>query len=355
MMLGHKDNGIKFNSGSEWLNSINWKTSLSKIWMTTENDYEWMFKLAIRDDIFRISNQVTYMKLGLNSMYDDRGINSDTCLEMGDRIHLNENIYLILFVSHKHFHDWYSLGEEEDFFSAGLGLEIGLGHENPNNFSNLEKTKFSWTPELHITGDYTDILDNADYGHSSDVTVDLALLKLDKDKKLSLNTYAGILTLPHDLNPFTVMYKIGPSLEIFLDNLYLRLFHSYSCLYNVEEEGVLRNYNLLGLQLGNNNVSYWNGNIKIGVYPSTINFDYWGDLQGTLGYNFSREGVIPYISCSGAYLQGDSSVFGHAIEGGIKIPGEAGSFIVYLCQQNDFDVFRFGKGTQKLVAIGVEF
>ena len=355
MMLGHKNDGIKFNSGSEWFNNINWRASASKIWQRTENDYEWMFKLGVRDDVFRMGNQVFYIQLGLNSIYDDRGINLNPCLEIGDRIRLNENMCLTPFVSYKHFYDWYSLGEGEDFFSAGLGLEMGLGHENPNNFSNPEKPKISWTPKFHIDGGYTNIVDNDDYGYGSDVALDLDILKLDQDKTLSLNTYAGILTLPHDLNPYIVQYKMGPSLEIDLDNFDLGIFHSYSCLYGLEDTGVIRNYNLLGLELKNNNTSYWNWNVRIGAYPSTKNFDYWGDLQGSLGYSLRKKGITPYINCSPHYSPGKSSVFGYAIEAGGKIIGESGDFSVYLSFQDDFDVFRFGKAKQKLLGIRFKF
>ena len=354
MMLGHKNNGIRFNSGSEWLNNINWRASLSKIWMRTENNYEWMSKLGIRDDVFRTSNQVFYIQLSLSSIYDDRGINIDPCLEIGDRFRLNENTYLTPFVSYKHFHDWYSLGEREDFFSTGLCLEVGLGHGTPINSSSPEKTKISWTPEFNITGGYANIVNNEDYGHSSDVAIDLDLLKLDQDKTLSLNTYAGILTLAHSLNPYTVNYKIGPSLEIDLDDFDLGIFHRYSCLYGLEDKGMIRNYNLLGLELENNSAS-WNWNVKIGIYPSTKNFDYWADLHGSLGYNFCKEGITPYINCSGHYLQGNSSVFGHAIQAGVKIPGNIGSISLYLCEQDDFDVFRFEKGTQTLLGITFQF
>lgn len=355
MMLGHKNDGIKFNAGSDWLNNINWRASLSKIWMRTENEYEWIFKICLRDDVFRMGNQVFYIQLSLNSIYDDRGINLDPCLEIGDRIRLDENIYLTPFVSYKHFHDWYSLGGGEDFFFAGLRLEMGLGHENFNTFSNPEKAKVSWAPKFYINGGYANIIDNEDYGHSSDFAIDLDLLKLDQDKTLSLNTYAGILTLPDDLNPYIVIYNIGPSLEIDLDNFDLRIFHSYSCLYGLEDTGVMRDYNLLGLELKNNNSSHWNWNAKIGVYPSTKNFDYWGDLHGSLGYSFFKEGITPYINCSGHFLQGSNSVFGHAIEAGAKIPGKAGSCNIYLCLQDDSDVFRFGKGKQKLLGIRFKF
>ena len=355
MMLGHKNDGIEFDSGSEWLNNINWRASLSKIWQRTENEYEWMFKLDIRDDVFRMGNQVFYIQLSLNSIYDDRGINLNPFLEIGDRIRLSENIYLTAFVSYEHFHDWYSLEEGEDFFSAGLGLEMGLGHENHNSFSNLEKPKISWAPEFHVIGGYANVIDNDDYGYSSDVAIDLDILKLDQDKTVSLNTYAGILTLPHDLNPYLVKYDIGPSLEIELDYFDLRIFHSYSCLYGLKDTGVIRNYNLLALELKNNNASHWNWNVQIGVYPSTKNFNYWGDSRGSLGLNFHMKRITPYINFSGDYLPGKSSVLGYAIEAGGKIPGESGDFSLYFSFQDDFDVFRSGKGTQTLLGFRCEF
>ena len=111
-----------------------------------------------------------------------------------------------------------------------------------NRSSNPEKTKISWTPKFNVTGGYTNIVDNENYGHSSDLAIDLDLLKLKQDKRLSLNTYAGMLTLPDDLNPARVKYEIGPSLEINLDNFDLRIFHSYSCLYGLEDQGVLKDW-----------------------------------------------------------------------------------------------------------------
>jgi len=355
MMRGHKNDGIEFNYGSGWLNNINWRASLSKIWMRTENDYEWMFKLGIRDDIFRMGNQIFYVQLSLDSIYDERGIHLNHCLETGDRIRLNENICLTPFVSYEHFRDWYSLGEGEDFFFAGLRLEMGLGHENPNSSSIPEKTNISWAPKFHITGGYNNIFDNEDYGHSSSAAIDLDILKLGRDKTVSLNTYAGVLTLPSDLTPHIVRYKIGPSLEIDLGYIDSRIFHSYSCVYGLEAEGVMRDYNLLGLELNDNDAAHWHWNVKIGIYPSTKDFDFWGDLQGSLGVNLYGEGITPYVKCSGHYLQGNSSVFGHAIEAGARIPGKAGSSNLYLCLQNDFDVFTFGKGTQKLFGIRFRF
>ncbi len=355
MMLGHKNDEIEFDSGSEWLNNVNWRASLSKIWMRAENNYEWMFKFGMRDDVFRIGNQIFYIQLSLNSIYDHRGINLTPFLEIGDRIHLNEDICLTAFISYEHFHDWYSIGEKEDFFSAGLGIEMGLGHEKPNNFSNPEKLRISWTPKIHINGGYASIVSNEDYGYSSDVAFDLDILKLDQNKTFTLNTYAGILTLPHDHYPYLIEYDIGPSVQIDLDYSNLRIFHSYSCLYGLKDTSVIRNYDLLGLELKNNNASYWNWNVEIGVYPSTKNFDYWGDLRGSLGVNFRIKRITPYTNFSGHYLPGRSSVFGYAIEAGGKIPGQSGDFSLYLSFQDDFDVFRFGKGTQTLLGVRFEF
>ena len=355
LMLGHKNDGIEFNPGLEWLNNINWRASLSRIWRRRENDYEWMFKLGVRDDVFKMGNQVLFIQLEVNSTYDDRGIRLNPSVEIGDRIRLNENSCLIPFVSYKHFHDWYNLGEGENFFYTGLGIEMGLDHENHNSFSNLGKPRISWSPEFHVIGGYAKVIDNDDYGYSSDVTIDLAILKLDQDKTFSLNTYAGILTLPQDLNPYLVNYDIGPSLEVDLDYFDLTIFHSYSYLYGLKDTGVIRNHNLLGLELKDNNTFHWNWNAQVGVYPSTKNFNYWGDLLGSLGFNFHIKRITPYVNVSGHYLLGKSSVFGYAIEAGGEIPGESGKFGLYLSFQDDLDVFRFGKGKQTLLGFRCEF
>jgi len=158
-----------------------------------------------------------------------------------------------------------------------------------------------------------------------------------------------MLTLPHDLNPYIVMYRAGPSLRFELDNLDLGVFHSYSSLYGLEDEGVIRDYNSLGLDLENDDAAHWDWHFKTGVYPSTKNFDFWGDLEGSLGYDLYAERLTPYVSASGHYLLGNRSVFGHAVEAGIKIPGKVVSLCLYFRHQDDFDVFRFGRGTQTLV------
>lgn len=354
MMLGHKNDGIKFDSGAEWLNNTDWKASLSKIWMRTENDYEWMFKLSVRDDIFRRGNQVFYVHLGLNSICDDRGISLDPYLEMGDRIRLNENSYLTPFVSYEQFHDWYGLGQGEGFLSAGVCLEMRLDHESLNNWTS-ENKHIRRTPAFHISGGYASIINNEDYGHASNVAIGLDVLKLDPDKTVSLDTYGGILTRPHDLNPYSVQYKIGPTLAIDIDMLSLKMFYQYSCLYSLEDKSAGRNHNLLGIGLRNDEASYWNWNVEGGLYPSTKSFDYWGDLKASLDFSFRKERITPYVNCSGHYLRGNSSEFGHAIQAGLKIPGKAGSCSIYLCKQHDFDVFRFGKGTQTLLGIRFQF
>lgn len=310
MRIGHKNDGIKFNSGSEWLNKINWEASFSKIWMRTENDYEWMFKLGARNDVYRLGNHILYARLSFDSIYDNRGVNFKSIFEIGDRIHFNKAAYLTSFISYQHFHDWYSqgigdwyrLGPGEDFFLAGLSLEIGLDQVKSDNDSTQEKQKISWNPRFSITGGYTNIIDNDHYGHSSDLAFDLELFKLYPDKTIFLNTYAGILILPDNLIPNTVKYGIGPSLTVKLNSWDLRILHSYTFLYGIEHTGVIRKYNLLGLELKNNNDSFWNARAGVGVYPSTTNFDYRGNLHGTLGYTFSMERLIPYLDFSGRYL-----------------------------------------------------
>jgi hypothetical protein len=359
MRLGHKNDGIEFDSGFGWLNNINWRASLSKIWQRSENEYEWILKFGLRNDVFKWFNQVFYIQLEVDSTYDERGIRLNPFVEIGDRIRLNENISLIPFVSYGHFHDWYSLGEGEDFFLAGLGLEMGLGHEKPDNFSNPDKLRMSWTPRIHINGGYASIVSHEDYGYSSDVNFDLDILRLGQNKTFSLNSCVGILTLPDDLNPYLVVYEIGPSLEIDLDIFDMRIFHSYSSLYGLTDTGVIRDYHLLGSELKNNYPFHWNlnwnWNVQIGGYPSTKDFDFWSDLRGSLGLNFRIKKITPYIHCSGHYLLGRGSVFGYAIESGGKIPGKSGDLRLYVSFQDDFDVFKFARGKQTLLGFTCEF
>lgn len=172
---------------------------------------------------------------------------------------------------------------------------------------------------------------------------------------MSLNTYVGILTIPDDLNPYIIQYQVGPSLQLALDNSELRIFYSYSCLYGVDYTGLMRSYNLVGLELKNRCTSHWNWNVTIGGYPSTKDFDYWGDLQGRVDYLFRKEGITPYMDCSVRYLQGNSSELGYALEAGVKIPGRTGSGRLHIRWQDDVDVFRFGKGTQTLLGIRFRF
>jgi hypothetical protein len=284
-----------------------------------------------------------------NAIYDDRGTNLDPLVEAGDRILLGKNVCLVPFVSYERFNDWYGLDEGEDFFLAGLRLEASLGPENSGNSSKsssgLEDNRPEKALRFHVNGGYNVNLHGTHKkSRSSDLYIDLDLLKFDDNKVLTINTYAGILTEHGAFDIQNVSYKIGPSLKIDLADYYLRLFHSYACLYGVDYEGVIRNYNLLGAQIGRDAQLSWN--LLGAVYPSTTNFDYYSDLQGTVGYDFYDKGITPYVIGSLNYLLGDDSVFGNALEGGLKIPGSAGTFIAYLRLEDSFDVFRFGEGSQ---------
>lgn len=355
MRFGHEDDGIDFDYASEWLNRIDWGLSLSRVWMRNENDYEYMFKLGLRDDVFRIGNHVFYAQFKLNTISSGRGTDLDPSIEAGDRIRLGKNVRLVPFVAYERFNDWYGLGAEEDFFLAGVRLEAALGGEDsdssPKGQPGVEDNKSALFAveqpvRFHIAGGYNQNLRGTHKeSRSSDLNVDIDLLKFDDDKILTINTYAGILTSTGAFEIQNVNYKIGPSLKIDLVDYYLRLFHTYSCLYGVDYEGVIRNYNLLGAQIGRDAQLSWH--LQGVAYPSTTNFDYYSRLQAALGYDFYSGRVIsPYVNGSLNYLLGDDSVFGNAVEGGLKIPGEYGSFIVYLRREDDSDVFRFGEGNQ---------
>lgn len=380
MRLGHENDGIAFDSEAEWLHAINWTAALGKIFQRSENDYDYILKLGIRDDIFRYGRHVFFTQFDLDSTYDDRGVNFNPRLEIGDRILLTKKTCLIPFLSYQHFHDWYDLGDGEEFFFAGIRLQASLdsGPET-NNISSLEgglekaelesskkepleqeldrKTYFTWDSGFHVAGGYAKLFDNEDYGCSSDVAIDLDLLQSYK-KTLTLNTYTGVLTLPGDLNPYIVQYKIGAALKIDWDDYVpdsdLRMFYSYSCLYGVEHEDMMRDYNLIGTELKNDG-SHWNWSLQAGLYPFTDDFDYWGELLASVNYDFRGEGITPYVGCAGHYLQGDHSELGHAVETGLKIPGQRGVFEIYFRWQDDFDVFRFGKGEQALLGFRFGF
>jgi hypothetical protein len=360
MRFGHNNDDIDFDYASEWLNILNWRISLSKVWMRTENDYEYMFKLGIRDDVLRVGNQVFYAQFNFNAIYDDRGTNLDPLVEAGDRILLGKNVCLVPFVSYERFNDWYGLDEGEDFFLAGLRLEAALGGDNSPDLESSRKAKntgvFPGEQSLrfHVNGGYNANLQGTKKKtRSSDLNVDLDLLKFDDDKVFTINTYAGILTESGAFEIQNVNYKIGPSLKINLADYYLRLFHSYSCLYGVDDEGVIRNYNLLGAEMARDAQLSWH--LLGAVYPSTTNFDYHAHLQATLGYDFRAKGITPYMNGSLNYLFGDNSVFGNAFEGGLKIPGKEGAFIVYLRLEDSFDVFRFGEGSQTWLGFRLVF
>jgi hypothetical protein len=355
MRLGHENDGINFNDARHWLNKIDWSAAFSLVWMKNDNDYEYMFKPAIRDDILRIGNHVFYAQCRINAIYDERGINYNTSIEAGDRIHLGRGICLLPFVSYEHFHDWYGLGEGEDFYLAGLRLQAPLGPDNSGGLSKNRNSfeygepadNSSYFPlRFHVDGGYNQNLHGTkDRCNSSDVAFDLDLLKFDDDKILTVNSYAGMLTEPGSFDIQNINYKIGPSLNIDLTDSNLRFFHSYSCLYGGNFEGFIRKYNLFGAELGRDSQLSWR--LQGVVYPTTTHFDYYSHLQATMGYDFCTGKLItPYLDSSLKYLLGKDPVFGNAVETGLKISGEAGKFVLYTRLEDSYDVFRFGQGEQ---------
>jgi hypothetical protein len=352
MRLGHENDGIDFDSSSKWLHKIDFSASFSRVWMRHENDYDYMFKLGIRDDAFRIANHVFYAQFKLNTINSGRGTDFDPSIELGDRIRLTKNLRLVPFLAYERFNGWYGLDAEEEFFLYGLRLQAALG---PDNSDGLRQNKppvdssFSSNEspvKFHIIGGYnTNIQGTHKDSRSSDLFIDMDFLEFDDNKLLTLNTYAGILTPSGAFEIQNVNYKIGPSLKIDIADYYLRLFHSYSVLYGVDQSGVIRNYNLLGAELAKDARLSWL--LQAVAYPTTTHFDYDARLQATLGYDLYPKMFTPYINGSLAYLVGDDSVTGNALEAGLKIPGSLGTFVVYLRQEDSFDVFRFGEGEQR--------
>lgn len=360
MRLGHENDSIDFDSSSQWLHKFDWNVSFSGVWMRNENDYDYMFKFGFRDDFLRIDNHVFYAQFKLNTINSDRGTDFDPSVELGDRIRLAKNLRLVPYVSYERFNDWYGLDAEEEFFFFGLRLEAALGPDNSDDLPQSKTKKdssFSSNESplrFHVTGGYnTNLQGTHKSSRSSDLSIDLDLLEFDDDKLLTLNTYAGILTPSGGVEIQNVNYKIGPSLKIDFADYYLRLFHSYSALYGVEQSGVIRNYNLLGAELAKDAQLSWS--LQAAAYPSTTNFDYSSHLQASLGYDLYAKGITPYLNGSLIYLIGDDSVTGNALEGGLKIPGKAGSFIVYLRQEDSFNVFRFGQGEQRWLGFRLVF
>jgi hypothetical protein len=359
MRLGHRNYGINFNDKSNWLHNINWSAFFSKVWMKHENDYDYMLKIGIRDDFLKIENHIFYALARANAIYDDRGINWNPSIEIGDRCRLTKNVNLIPFISYERFYDWYGLNDGEDFYLAGLRLEASLGPDSSGgllkNSGDFDNDKFSSRKEarpdekqivFHINGGYnTNLSGTHKKLSSSDLNVDLDVLKFDENKVFTINTYAGILTGTGGTQIQNINYKVGPSLSIDMSDYYLRLFHSYSCLYDADREGVIRKYNLLGAEVGKNAQFRWL--LQGAAYPTTTHFDYDAHLQAALGYDFdSGKFITPYLDGALKYLFGDNSEFGHAIEGGLKFRGELGNFIIYLRLEKSFDVFRFGQGRQ---------
>ncbi|MFH1370443.1 MAG: hypothetical protein ABII09_04060 [Planctomycetota bacterium] len=359
MRLGHENDGIDFDSSSQWLHKLDWNVSFSRVWMKHENDYDFMLKFGLRDDALRIRNHVFYAQFKLNTINSDRGTDFDPSVEVGDRIRLAKNLRLVPFASYKRFNDWYALDAGEEFFFYGLRLEAALGPDKSDKLvkSKPQKDSSLSSEELplrfHVTGGYnTNLHGTHKSSGSSELFFDLDILDFD-DKVLTLNTFAGLLTESGVAEIQNVNYKIGPSLKIDLADYYLRLFHSYSCLYGGDDDGLIRNYNLLGAELANDSQLSWS--LQAAVFASTTDFDYNSRLQGTLGYDFNAAGITPYINGSLVALLGDDSVTGNAIEAGLKIPGSAGSFIMYLRLEDSYDVFRFDQGEQRWLGFHLVF
>lgn len=354
MKIGHKNDGVTFTPGSEQLNRINWSISLSKIWMRTENTYEWMGKFQVRYDVFRHERHIFFMQGSLDSIHDERGLTHTYSVEIGDRFCWYNNDCLIPFISYKKYHDWYGMGRGENFLLAGLRLEMNLGKDSYSSVG-VEDVKWSWNPDIHVTGGYANTLGDSTFGHSSDFSLILDILQWSPHSKFSIYTFAGILTLPDDLNPYMVKYEIGPSIDIDFHNYSVTFFHSYACLYGVERSDVIKYFHLLGMAAENRKTFPWNWRVRLGGYPASKNFNYWGDGEGSLRYNFLVGRISPYIHFSGHLLAGDDSELGYTLESGVKIQGERGSFSIYLRRQDNNDIFRYGKGRQTLLGIRFEF
>jgi hypothetical protein len=359
MRLGHRNDDINFDDKSYWLHNINWSAAFSKVWMKHENDYDFMLKLGIRDDFLKIENHIFYALARTNAIYDDRGINWSPSVEIGDRFRLAKNVNLVPFVSYERFYDWYGLSDSEDFYLAGLRLEASLGPDNSGGLSKnsgyFDNDKFSSRKNarpddkqirFHINGGYNVNLDGSHKeSRSSDLNIDMDILRFDDNKILTINTYAGILTEPGAFEVQSINYKAGPSLCIDMNDYYLRFFHSYSCLYGADYDGVIRKYNLVGAEVGSDAQLRWL--LQGAAYPATTRFDYDAHLHAALGYDFdSGEFITPYLDGALKHLFGDNQEFGHALEGGLKFRGELGNFVLYLRLEKSFDVFRFGEGRQ---------
>jgi hypothetical protein len=364
MRFGHEYDGLSFNNESEWLNKISWGMSASRVWMRHENDYDYMFKAKVRDDIFRTGNHVFYTQFEMNAINSDRGTEVDTSLEFGDRIRAGKNVRIVPFVSYEHYNNWYGLDDGEDLFRAGIRLEASLGGAKDNEkgcekIDEPRSERFDRPREqpmrIRINGGYNVNLHGTyKESRSSDLNVDLDVLRIDDDTTFSVNTYAGILTDAGSFDIHNVNYKIGPSLRIERDDYYWRLFHSYACLYGVDHDGVIRNYNLVGAEIGKEDKISWR--MQGGVYLSNMDFDYDGYLQGMLGYDFyTGEWMAPYVNGYVNHLAGDESESGYAFEGGLRFRGEGGNFVLYLRLEDNFDVFRFGQGEQRWLGFRFEF
>jgi len=362
MQLGHENDGITFDDSSRWLNKIDYGAAFSWIWMRNDNDYKYMFKPEIRDDIVRFGPHVLYAQCKVIATYDDRGINYITSVEAGDRINLGRGTYLAPYVSYEYFHDCYGLDDGQDFYEAGLRLEASFGPDNSpalpkNNFDySGTSNKSLYSPlRYYVNGGYNQNLHGTkNRCNSSDMFFDLDVLKFDDNKILTVNSYAGLLSERGSFDLQNMNYKIGPSLKIDLADSYLRFFHSYSVLYGDDFEGLVKKYNLFGAEFGK--VARLSWLFQTAVYPVTTNFDYYSHFLATTNYDFTTGQLItPYVNGSLKYLLGNNSVFGNAVETGFKLTGEQGKFVLYVRHEDSYDVFRFGKGEQLWLGFRIIF
>jgi hypothetical protein len=314
-----------------------------------------MLKGGARYDLFRVGTHVIYTQTDLDLIYNCRGLNINSNIELGERFHLNEYTYLIAFLDYEIFNDWYCLDYGENLFSAGLSFEMSLGGKNNWDTAHVKEREIAWNPGCSVWGGYSNILDNNKYGHSSDFAIDLNLLSLTSDIFLGLNTYVGIITIPDDLNPYWVKYKIGPSLKIDLNKYYLDILYSYSNLYTVETDRSMADYHRVAFEIIENVWDHWDIKVGSAVYPSTSNFDYNGELFSDLTFKPNPKGTTFYVNCSFKYLEGTISIPGYAIEAGVNISGKKGRWNIYCGLQEDIDIFKFKEGKQKFMGMRFRF
>ena len=357
MRLGHKDDGIPFDESAAWLKKIDWGASLSRVWMRHENSYDYMLKLAARHDMLRVRNHVFYVQGDLTAVYDRRGGVYNPAVEIGDRVRLARTASLSPFLAYQRFRDWYALGRGEDLLLAGVRLEMGLGR---GTFGSTDRAGYSAMetaprsprvdvdefPRVTIRGGYNvNVHGGKKDCRSSDLNVDVDLLRLDHNKTLAVNTYAGLVTFPGAFGIQSLNYKVGPSVGVELDTLDLRVFHSYASLHGAEHSGRIKDYHQVGLGVSGADRLRWSA--QGAVYASTHNYDYWGDVEAGVGYDFHTRGwITPYVRGAVRALLATDEQVGQSLETGLKMGGNEGNFSIYLRWQDDYDTFRFGEGRQ---------